>query len=288
MKALRFDLSMPRLVIGKALGRFTDAVVFGALSGLSLEEVPDPALPGPGWARLEVLMCGVCGSDIAGLTFKSSPSLEPFLSFPAVLGHEVLARLVEVGPSVTRMKVGDGVTVDPSISCVVRGRTAGEQCASCAPGLPATCARAGETGGPSPTGAPLARGLLLGANSDLPGGFGERMVAHHSQLFPIRAAIEDMLAVLTEPLSIGVHAVLQSHPDPAAATLVIGSGSIAFGTVWRPRARPPGIDRCTDQASERSGTGSRAGRKRHRRPRRRRPQGPAWHWCDSLPADDRP
>jgi threonine dehydrogenase-like Zn-dependent dehydrogenase len=236
MKALRFGISIPRLLMGKALGRFTDSVVFGALSGLSLEEVPDPALPGPDWARLEVLMCGVCGSDIAGLTFKSSSALEPFLSFPAVLGHEVLARVVEVGPGVTRVKVGNRVSVDPSISCVVRGRAPGEQCASCAAGLPATCARAGETGGPSPNGTPLARGLLLGANSDLPGGFGERMVAHQSQLFPVRESIEDKLAVLTEPLSIGVHAVLQSHPDPATAALVIGSGPIAFSAVWALRA----------------------------------------------------
>jgi L-iditol 2-dehydrogenase len=236
MKALRFGLSIPHLLLGRALGRFTDSVVFGALSGLSLEEVPDPALPGPDWVRLDVLMCGVCGSDIAGLTFKSSPALEPFLSFPAVLGHEVLARVVQVGPNVTRVQVGDRVAVDPSISCVVRGRAPGEQCASCVAGLPATCARAGEAGGPSPNGTPLARGFLLGANADLLGGFGERMVAHHSQLFPILDSIDDKLAVLTEPLSISVHAVLQSRPDPAATALVIGSGPIAFGTMWALRA----------------------------------------------------
>jgi hypothetical protein len=47
MKALRFGISIPRLLLGKTLGRFTDLVVFGALSGLALEEVPDPPLPGP-------------------------------------------------------------------------------------------------------------------------------------------------------------------------------------------------------------------------------------------------
>ena len=236
MKALRFGISIPRLLMGRTLGRLTDSVVFGALSGLSLEEVPDPALPGPDWARLDVLMCGVCGSDIAGLTFKSSSALEPFLSFPAVLGHEVLARVVEVGTGVVRVKVGDRVSVDPSISCVVRGRPPGECCSSCVAGLPATCARAGEAGGPSPNGAPLARGFLLGANADLPGGFGERMVAHQSQLFPVRESITDELAVLTEPLSISVHAVLQSHPDTTATALIIGSGPIALGTVWALRA----------------------------------------------------
>jgi threonine dehydrogenase-like Zn-dependent dehydrogenase len=236
MKALRFDFSIPRMLLGKGLRGLTDSVVFGALSGLALREIPDPGLPGPDWARLQILMCGICGSDIAGLTFKTSPVVEPFLSLPAVLGHEVLARVVEVGPRVTHVKAGDRVSVDPSISCFVRGRSPGEGCSSCEAGLPATCARGGEAGGPSPNGEPLARGLLLGANSDLPGGFGERMVAHRSQLFPVPESIADNVAVLTEPLSIGVHAVLQSRPDPTAAALVIGSGPIAFGTVWALRA----------------------------------------------------
>jgi threonine dehydrogenase-like Zn-dependent dehydrogenase len=236
MKALRFDVSIRGYLVGRAFGKLTEAVVFGALSGLSLTDVSDPALPGPDWVRLEVSLCGICGTDIATLTFKSSPALEPFVSFPAVPGHEVLARVVEVGRDVTRVKVGDRTAVDPSISCVVRGRREAERCASCNHGLPATCLRSGDAGGPSPTGTPLARGFLLGANADLPGGFGEQMVVHESQLFPIREAIADEVAVLTEPLSIGVHAVLKMPPDPESSVLVIGSGPIALGTVWALRA----------------------------------------------------
>lgn len=236
MKALRFRLSIPRMLMGIALGNFSDAVVFGSLSGLSLDDIHDPPLPGRDWARLDVLMCGICGSDLAGLKFKSSAAVEPFISLPAVLGHEVLARVVEVGPRVRHVKVGDRVVVDPTISCVVRGRAESEQCLSCAAGLPTTCARGGEAGGPSPSGAPLARGLLLGANSDLPGGFGERMLAHSSQLFAIDDSIEDKSAVLIEPLSISVHAILRSLPDPDAVAMVIGSGPIAFGTIWALRA----------------------------------------------------
>jgi L-iditol 2-dehydrogenase len=122
MQALRFRVSIPRILLGRALGRFTDSVVFGGLSGLSLADVPEPMLPGPDWAKLEVLLCGICGSDLAGLTFSTSPVLEPFLSLPAVLGHEVLARVIEIGPATTRVKLGDRVVVDPSISCAVRGR----------------------------------------------------------------------------------------------------------------------------------------------------------------------
>jgi L-iditol 2-dehydrogenase len=236
MKALQLRISIPRIVLGLALGRFTDAVTFGTFSGLGLVDTPVQPLPGPEWVRLEVVMCGICGSDIAGLTFSTSPVLEPFISMPAVLGHEILARVVEVGPHTSGVQIGDRVVVDPTVACVVRGRNAAEQCASCQAGIPATCARAGEAGGPSVAGAPLARGLLIGANADLPGGFGEQMVAHQSQIFVVPDAINDDVAVLTEPLSIAVHAVLQAKPDPTATALVIGSGPIALAAIWALRA----------------------------------------------------
>jgi threonine dehydrogenase-like Zn-dependent dehydrogenase len=39
-----------------------------------------------------------------------------------------------------------------------------------------------------------------------------------------------------EPLSIGVHAVLNAPPGEGESVLVIGSGPIAFGTIWALRA----------------------------------------------------
>ena len=236
MRALRFGISVPRFVLGKSLGKVADWAVFGGPSGLNLADVPEPALPGPEWVGLEVIACGVCGSDIGTLTYRTSPVLEPFTSFPAVLGHEILARVASVGAGVTRVRIGDRVAVDPTISCEVRGRAQADRCPSCAQGRSATCTRAGESGGPSPSGAPLARGFMLGAHRDLPGGFGDKLVAHQSQLFAIPPGLDDQTAALTEPLSIGVHAALQVRPDPAVPVLVIGSGPIALGTVWAVKA----------------------------------------------------
>jgi threonine dehydrogenase-like Zn-dependent dehydrogenase len=62
------------------------------------------------------------------------------------------------------------------------------------------------------------------------------MVAHETQLFPVPDAMEDRMAVLIEPLSIGVHAVLQSPPRAGEPVLVIGSGPIAMGAIWALRA----------------------------------------------------
>ena len=61
--------------------------------------------------------------------------MEPFGSFPAVIGHEILARVVEVGDEVRGFERGQRVAVDPMLSCEVRGRTRADWCASCGSGL---------------------------------------------------------------------------------------------------------------------------------------------------------
>ena len=57
-------------------------------------------LPGADWVRLKPAMAGVCGTDIALLTGRTSAVLSPFASFPAVLGHEVVGEVEEVGDAV--------------------------------------------------------------------------------------------------------------------------------------------------------------------------------------------
>jgi threonine dehydrogenase-like Zn-dependent dehydrogenase len=236
MRGVVLDVSVPRYLLGRGLGPVTDWVLFGGGSGLGLRrDLALPRLPGPAWCRLEVLAAGVCGTDLNTLAFKVSPAMEPFASFPAVLGHEILARVAEVGPSVSRVQVGQRVVVDPVISCVVRGHA--EPCPACAAGRPGSCARAGEEGPLVVGGRPLGPGTSVGYHRDLPGGWGEELLAHESQLFAVDEALGDTEAALVEPLAIGVHAVLGAGPeDPDAPVLVIGSGVIALGTVWALRA----------------------------------------------------
>ncbi len=236
MRAIEFNVSVPGFLMARSLGRVTEAAVFGRWSGLRMRERPDPGAPEPGWARLEVLGCGICGSDLGNLTYSTSPAMEPFASFPAVPGHEILARVVEVGPGVTRARPGDRVAVDPVISCTVRGFSPEASCASCREGRPGTCAIAGEDGDQGVGGGELSRGMTIGYHRDLPGGWGESMLAHESQLFPLRPGISNRAGVLIEPLSIGVHAVLNAPPPEDENVLVIGSGPIAFGTIWALRA----------------------------------------------------
>ena len=236
MRAVTFSVSVPGFLTGKALGGATESALFGGLSGLRYGDVPEPALPGPEWVRLEVLMSGICGSDIGNLTFKSSPAMEPFGSFPAVLGHEILARVVEVGSAVRGVESGQRVAVDPVISCTMRGFPGVAQCPSCAGGHHGTCERAGDGGETVVAGRSLRRGLTIGFQADLPGGWSERMIAHESQLFPLADAISTRTGVLIEPLAVGLHAALGSRPFGSGPALVIGSGPIALGAIWALRA----------------------------------------------------
>ncbi|HSR41629.1 MAG TPA: alcohol dehydrogenase catalytic domain-containing protein [Longimicrobiales bacterium] len=233
MKAVTFRVSVPGYLKARTLGRITDSAVFGALSGLGMEERSPTALPGPGWVRLRVLLSGICGSDIGNLTYSSSPSMEPFGSFPAVLGHEILARVEEVGAESGLLRPGMRVAVDPMLSCRVRGWP--EPCPSCRAGLHGTCERAGEEGPLEVSGSPLAPGLTMGYHRDLPGGWCPEIIAHRSQLFPVEE-LDDRTAVLVEPLSIGMHAAIRTPLPDSGPVLVIGSGAIALGTIWALRA----------------------------------------------------
>ena len=237
MRAVTFDVSIPRFLLAKSVGRLSDSALFGALSGLRLVNRDLPPLPGDEWVRLKVLKAGVCGTDIGNLTYSASPAMEPFGSFPAVLGHEILASVVEVGPAAHGLEPGRRVTVDPMIACEVRGWEAARECRSCREGLHSTCENAGEDGPLTIGGEPFAPGLTQGYHRSLPGGWGEEILAHRSQVFPVEESLEDHAAALVEPLAVGVHAVLNAPPtDPSEPVLVLGSGPIALGTVWALRA----------------------------------------------------
>lgn len=233
MKAVEFNVTIPGFILTRGLGRFSRAFVYGRPSSVTLVDRPAPMIPGDDWVRVEVLLCGICGSDLGNISYRSSPSMEPFGSFPAVLGHEILGRVVETGRRVFNVEAGQRVVVDPMLHCEARGWEAASWCSSCVAGNHATCELSGEQGPLEVGDGGLARGLTIGYHRDLPGGWGEQMIAHRRQVFPVPDSIPDRVAVLAEPLSIGMHGVLRSgalqSPGPV---LVIGSGAIAFATIW--------------------------------------------------------
>ena len=213
-------------VLGPRLPRLTG----GWMPWLGLDRYAPPALPGPDWVRLRPILSGLCGSDMALLTGKASAVLSPFASFPAVLGHEVVGTVIEAGPQVEGFDLGERVVLDPLLGCMARGL---ELCVRCAVGMPGLCLRTAD--------GPFAPAPMIGYSRDLPGGWSEEMVAHRSQLHAVPAELADEVAVMVEPFSVALHAVLADplQRGEGEPVLVIGGGALGLCTVAAMRLTAP-------------------------------------------------
>ena len=229
MLALQYRKSVPRYAWVHLLGGRFPRTATGVGSFLRLTRVPEPDLPTSSWARIRPLLSGICGSDLAAVAGKSSIYLSAFLSFPFVLGHEVVGHVVETGSAVKEVKVGDRVVLEPALGCSVRGFQ--ETCRSCRDGHYANCERVME--------GDISAGIQTGYCRDTGGGWGYQLVAHESQLHRVPDDLPDGAAVMVEPLSCAVHGVLEAQISQDARVLVIGGGTIGLLTVAALRALAP-------------------------------------------------
>lgn len=120
------------------------AVVIDGAGSVRVNTQPDPALPGPDGVVVAVTAAGICGSD---LHFYEGEY--PFTE-PVALGHEAVGTIVEAGPQVRTVGVGDLVMVSSVAGCGV--------CPGCETHDPVMC-----FSGPMIFGA----GVLGGAQADL-------------------------------------------------------------------------------------------------------------------------
>jgi len=188
----------------------------------SLAELPEPALPGPSWARIEVMTGGICGSDLHLFAHNTgpSPTLASVAAFPFVLGHETAGRVAEAGPECS-LPVGTRVAVDPCIPCRPRGIE--PPCANCARGWASSCLNLDSR--------VLTSGRSLGYTWDLGGGWADAVVAHDSMLHLLPDAVTDRGASLYEPVSIACHGVLRAPPEDGEPVLVVGAGIIGLAAL---------------------------------------------------------
>jgi threonine dehydrogenase-like Zn-dependent dehydrogenase len=91
-----------------------------------VEEVPDPKIINARDAIVKITSTAICGSDLH-LLQAYVPAMMP----GDILGHEFMGEVVEVGPQVKNLKVGDRVVVPFPIACGV--------CSSCQKGMYSVC-----------------------------------------------------------------------------------------------------------------------------------------------------
>ena len=230
MRAITFDISMPRLAAAKILGAVSSRAFVSSWAPIRYQRVPDPSLRGDDWVLVEPRLAGICGSDIMQVFIKAGfdNPLSAVVSAPHVMGHEVVGTVVETGRAVRRIKNGDRVAISPMLSCLPRDLF---PCESCRSGNYPLCQRFFDGA--------FAKGMQLGTCSDIGGGFAEAMSLHESMLFPIPESVDFDAAVLADPFAVSLHAVLRAPPEPGQTAVVYGSGSIALMTTLVLRALFP-------------------------------------------------
>ena len=231
MKALQFRFSIPRYAYSKLIGRWRTSAYWDRWSALAYVEIAEPKLRTDRWVRVQTQLCGICGSDMSALFLKGSPDspLTPFVSFPMVMGHEIVGTVVERGATARRVEVGQRVVINPMLSCTPRGIE--PPCAACQAGELSLCRNFAE--------GLLAPGMLIGSTRGINGGFAPFVAVHEDQCIGVPDTVSLEQAVLTDPVAVTLRAILRHPPGERDVCLVYGCGILGLGAIACLRALHP-------------------------------------------------
>src|SRR6266516_6237030 len=140
-------------------------------------------------------MVGFCGSDL-----NSYRGLNPLVSFPRILGHEVSATIALADQEYC---AGTDVALSPYTSC--------GKCASCRRERPNAC-QFNQT---------------LGVQRD--GALTEFIVMPREKLYPAKLTPKELC--LVEPLTVGFHAVARGSVWAEDTVAIFGCGGVGLGAV---------------------------------------------------------
>jgi threonine dehydrogenase-like Zn-dependent dehydrogenase len=160
--------------------------------------------PGPGQVRLEVLRCGICGSDLharhgidewADLAQRMAYDRFGRTHQPLVFGHEFCGTVAEHGPKTRRTSAaGTHVVALPLVR--------------------------------SPAGIET-----VGLSEHAPGAYAEEVLVQESLMMPVPNGLDPDMAALTEPMAVAWHAVRRGDVGKRTVAIVIGCGPIGLGVI---------------------------------------------------------
>ena len=178
------------------------AAVWNDQGSLDIVERPTPS-PRPGWVRLKVGACGICGSDLHGYE-------NPEMGWSGMMpGHEITGYVDALGDGVN-LPTGSLMAIEPIDACGA--------CPSCDGGHYNLCAEV----------------KLLGFAHA--GGLAEYVEAPAQRLHPLPNDMDMALATMAEPLAVCVRAVRLAGIGFGRQVAVLGAGTIGLLTIAAARA----------------------------------------------------
>jgi threonine dehydrogenase-like Zn-dependent dehydrogenase len=176
---------------------------------LELIETATP-VPGRGQALVEVLRCGVCGSDLharhhcdelAGVLSEAGYDGFARSDQQVVFGHEFCGVVREYGPDCSgALAVGTDVVALPLLR----------------------------------TGAGME---AIGLSAAAPGGYAEQVVVQESLMLRVPNGLDPDVSALTEPMAVAWHAVRRGDVKKRDVAIVIGCGPIGLAVICMLKAR---------------------------------------------------
>lgn len=166
--------------------------------GLWLEDAPIPHL-GDNEVLIKTKKTSICGTDVH--IYKWDSWAQKTIPYPMVIGHEFMGEIVELGRSVTHLKVGDRVSGEGHIVCGV--------CPPCRRGQKHLCMN------------------TLGVGVHRHGCFAEYFNIPAENVFQLPSSVPDDLAAIFDPFGNATHTAL-SFEITGEDVLITGAGPIGI------------------------------------------------------------
>ncbi|MEE9244414.1 MAG: zinc-binding dehydrogenase [Mycobacterium sp.] len=200
-------------------------------SALEVVELPDPR-PAKGQLVLEVLRCGICGSDLHAkdhadeLTeVMTEGGYADFMrsDTPVVMGHEFCGAVAR------------------------HGRNVGKEFAT----------------GRTVVSFPLVRSHggvhLTGLSPMAPGAYAEQVLVESAMTFVVPNGLDPATAALTEPMAVANHAIRRSEIKRKDVAIVLGCGPVGLAVICHLKARGVGTIVASDFSPGRRALAARCG-----------------------------
>jgi len=212
------------------------AVVYEGPRTVSVQDVPDARIERPTDALVQITTTNICGSDLH--MYEGRTDFEAGRWF----GHENLGQVIEVGPGVDKVQVGDWVVLPFNVAC--------GHCKNCERGLTNYCLTA------QPERAMAGAAYGFADMGPWAGGQAELLRVPWADFNCLRlgddaAEKQTDYVMLADIFPTGYHATELAHVGPGDQTVIYGAGPVgcmaAYSAILKGASKVMVVDRHPDR-----------------------------------------